>query len=333
MNAKKHKGQRSRWKLAFIGSLVMPGLGQLYAGSLAWALGWVLILCAIDWGTAWAWVTPSVSAFAAKITALSCLGLWAFNVLHAAWLGRRGRRLALPQWLRVTCYAGFIAAVGTVGMAEWYWVRSHLIDTFELPSEAMVPNLLPGDRITVNRSVYQSRGPLRGEVVVFDIARDKDGLFYPVDVRPYAPRTTLICRIVGVPGDQIAVRRGVVYLNQQPVNTPSTGETYTDSSDRQLNIHHQAINSKIVSLVIDPEIDHRGLSPKVLELSHETPAQAIPPGRYFLLGDNRSYAVDSRYWGTIRRENLIGPAMRIYYPSKAHGGESWLNRVGQVIVD
>ena len=316
--------------MALIGSLIMPGLGQLYAGSLFWALCWVLIAHATDWGLAWAWVTPSVSASAAKITALSCLGLWVCNALHAAWLGRRGQRLALPRWLRATCYVGFFAVVGTIGMAEWYWVRSHWIDTFRLPSEVMVPTLLPDDRIVVDLSVYKGRNPLRGEVVVFDVARDTDG-FYPVDVRPHAPRTTLICRVVGLPGDRIAMRHGVLYINQRPVNALSTGDTYTDSSDRQLDIHHQAIDSKIISVVIDPEIDRRGLSRQALEKSHETPTQTIPTDRYFVLGDNRSYAIDSRYWGTVRREDLIGPAVRVYYPGKSHPTASRLDRIGQVV--
>jgi len=330
MTAKKHKGQRPRWKMAFLGSLVMPGLGQLYAGSLPWALCWVLISCIANLGTAWAWITPGISASTAKITALSCLGLWGLNALHAAWMGRRGGRLALPRWLRVICYAGFITAVGGIGLMQWYWVRSHWIHPYPLLSEAMVPNLLPDDRIVVNLSAYQNRDPLRGEVVVFNIARDTDG-FFPVDVRPHAPRTTLICRVVGVPGDRIAVRRGVVYLNRQPLHAPSTGEIYTDSYNRQLDIHHQVINSKIVSLVIDPEIDRRGLSRQAIELSHEMPAQTIPPGRYFLLGDNRSYAVDSRYWGTVRREDLIGPAVRIYYAKHPNPSASRLDRIGQVI--
>ena len=260
MTAKKHKGQQPRWKKALIGSLVLPGLGQLYAGSLPWALCWVLISCIANLGTAWTWISPSISASTAKITALSCLGLWVLNALHAAWMGRRRRRLALPRWLRVTCYVGFIATVMTVGITQWYWVRSHWIDTFKMPSEAMVPNLLPNDRITVNLSAYQNRDPLRDEVVVFDIARDTDG-FYPVDVRPHAPRITLIYRVVGLPGDRIAVRSGVLYLNQKALNAQNTGEIYTDKDNRPLDIYHQVINSKVISLVIDPIIDRRGLSP------------------------------------------------------------------------
>ncbi|MSR14448.1 MAG: signal peptidase I [Gammaproteobacteria bacterium] len=180
-------------------------------------------------------------------------------------------------------------------------LRSFLVEPFRIPSGSMIPTLLVGDFILVNKFTYGLRLPVsntkfiaigtpaRGDVVVFR---------YPQD-----PSTPFIKRIIGLPGDRIAYRNKQVYVNGRPVEYAPLGSYVGQKSAAvhtgadYLEEHLETVNHRILVTPYAPIIDGE---------------YDVPVGQYFVLGDNRDNSRDSRYWGFVPDENLIGRAFMIW---------------------
>ena len=180
-------------------------------------------------------------------------------------------------------------------------LRSFIVEPFRIPSGSMIPTLLIGDFILVDKNVYGIRLPLinkkvierkypeRGDVVVFR---------YPND-----PSTPFIKRIVGLPGDNIEYRDKKVYINGELV--PQTAGT-SFVGQRSAARH----SGSIVAEETLGQGEHTILlTPRIRSQTYQS---KVPPGNYFVLGDNRDNSRDSRYWGFVPDENLIGRAFMIW---------------------
>ena len=193
-------------------------------------------------------------------------------------------------------------------------LRSFLVEPFRIPSGSMLPTLLIGDFILVNkydygirlpvlnRKVLQLGEPQRGDVIVFR---------YPVD-----PSTPFIKRVVGVPGDKIAYRNKQLYVNGNAVGYEHKGSYIIGRAD----------GSSTVATRLEENLT--GVEHDILLVSRRQSQRvdfAVPPGQYFVLGDNRDNSKDSRYWGTVPDENLIGRAFMIWM--NWDGGPGW-GRIG-----
>jgi signal peptidase I len=147
------------------------------------------------------------------------------------------------------------------------FVRPVVASPFYVGSESMVPTLQVWDRILINKLAYDIEGPERGDIVLF---RDPEGGEEP-----------LIKRVVGVPGDKIAVRGGKLFLDGEPQKEPYVaGKTC---------IRYQ---------------------PKTCSFGPVT----IPKGHIFVMGDNRAHSYDSRFFGPVPEEALIGEALFRFWP-------------------
>lgn len=224
--------------------------------------------------------------------------------------GREPRSIAWQQ-------AATLVAAVLIALA----LRTFLVEPFRIPSGSMIPTLLVGDHLFVNKLVYGARlpgtslhlpalrEPRRGEVVVFAVAEDGDRT-YPADLRPDLPREEFVKRIIGLPGDRIDIRDGAVFVNGKRVTTSRDGERMDDGLGRKLDVLQASIDGRDFRILDDPDIDARGGRFRV------------EPGRYFMLGDNRDYSKDSRVWGTVRRQEIEGPAFLLYWSWDFTGG--WL---------
>lgn len=202
-------------------------------------------------------------------------------------------------------------------------IRTFLFQSFYVPSDSMFPTLLVGDHVFVNKFVYGPRIPFseiqlpglrdpeRGEVLVFRLARDGTRI-HPADHRPGLRTETFIKRLVGLPGDEVAMRRGRLVLNGEEVPLEETGETFTDSYGRVFDVLEETVGSCRHRLLDDPRIPGADMAPLV-----------VPEGRYFFLGDNRDNSYDSRRWGTARLLEVEGPAGLLYWSWDWNG--TWLS--------
>jgi signal peptidase I len=172
--------------------------------------------------------------------------------------GLRGRRsskrggglLELPVVLLVA----FVLVFGLI--------RPFVVEAFRIPSESMVPTLLIGDRVFVNKFVYQFSEPERGDIVVFQSAEGGE--------------EDLIKRVVGLPGDEISVRDGVLFVNGERREEPYVNARFSDDS------------------FFGPT--------------------TVPQGHVFVMGDNRANSRDSRFFGPVPIENIEGEAFVTFWP-------------------
>ncbi|MBI3455637.1 MAG: signal peptidase I [Candidatus Rokubacteria bacterium] len=174
-------------------------------------------------------------------------------------------------------------------------IRTFVIQAFKIPSGSMIPTLLVGDHILVNKFVYRFRDPARGDVVVFK---------YPVD-----EHRDFIKRVIGVGGDDIVVKDRQVYISCRPPEP-------TCQPLKEPWAYYE---------------DRMGLGGETFGPVH------VPPGSYFVMGDNRNNSQDSRYWGFVKREKIKGQAFIIYWSwdSDREGKALWervrWSRLGRLI--
>ncbi|HEV2275554.1 MAG TPA: signal peptidase I [Acidobacteriaceae bacterium] len=179
------------------------------------------------------------------------------------------------------------------------FILTFVAQPFRIPSESMERTLLVGDFLLVNKSIFGPPGhwswllpysPVRrGDVIVFH---------FPLD-----PADHVVKRVVGVPGDRVALHNGVVYLNGKKQSEPFTvfEGTYADNFRDQFPSANDT----------DPGVDTRWW----MEMRNEVRngQLQVPANSYFVLGDNRNYSRDSRYWGFVRPINIVGRPFLIYF--------------------
>ncbi len=221
----------------------------------------------------------------------------------------RERLLMQPWWLDWT--AGLIPVILVV-----FVLRSFLFEPFKIPSGSMIPTLLVGDLILVNKFTYglrlpvvhtrltQGKAPERGDVMVFR----------------YPPRPSLdyIKRVVAVPGDEVAYLNKRLSINGSPVPVSAIDDFFDRESMRYSKQFEERVDGKPHRILIDP--DRPGFIPAVEDFPHREHCRysvegvvcKVPAGHYFMLGDNRDNSLDSRYWGFVPERNIVGRAFFIW---------------------
>ena len=190
-------------------------------------------------------------------------------------------RLRPDSWGRRTKLLIVLALIpGLIGGALTVLRSFGLIRPFSIPTRAMAPAVSAGDHVLMERITFIARQPRRGDVVVFRT----DG------IASLPPRQIYVKRVAGEPGDHLRISEGKLFINDKYVAlSNSTGEiTYN-------------------------------LPPGLAALSPKTDL-AVPSDSYFLLGDNSTNSSDSRFWGSVPRENIIGRICVCYWPPKRIGG-------------
>lgn len=178
-------------------------------------------------------------------------------------------------------------------------IRSFLFEPFRIPSESMMPGLIDGDFIFVSKFAYGLRLPVsnskvlstghpeRGDVIVFRLPRD--------------PSVHYIKRLVGLPGDRVAIRHNQVYVNGLPLAVKPDG-TYAGSRFKGSPLKLEQIDNREHVIMLDEHLPSTDFE------------AVVPAGEYFFMGDNRNDSEDSRFGrvGFVPEANLVGRAVRIW---------------------
>lgn len=196
-------------------------------------------------------------------------------------------------------------------------IRSFLFEPFRIPSDSMMPTLLDGDFIFVNKFAYGLRLPVANNKIV-DIGAPERGDVV-VFRMPSDPRTNYIKRLVGLPGDRVEVREKRVYINGEMLPTSIDG-LYEGHDHSGARIGIERLGS----------VEHRVL---YWEGRDGTDGEfSVPAGHYFFMGDNRDNSRDSRFpeVGYVPEGNLVGKAVRIWFNWDGPDGPIW-SRIGDAI--
>jgi signal peptidase I len=223
----------------------------------------------------------------------------------------RDKLLMQPWWLDWT--AGLFPVICAV-----FLMRSFLFEPFKIPSGSMIPTLLVGDLILVNKFHYGVRLPVinkkiianhepqRGDVMVFR---------YPVN-----PSLDYIKRVIGVPGDEIAYINKSLTINGKAIEKTAMAEFYDEDSLRYYSrymenlaaMKHGVIEDKNRPAFIPQQAVEDFPGRENCRYSGEGVICKVPPGHYFTMGDNRDNSLDSRFWGFVPDENIVGKAFVIW---------------------
>jgi len=223
-----------------------------------------------------------------------------------------------------------------IAVALAFVIRSFVVQAFKIPSGSMIPTLLIGDHLLVNKLVYRFRLPDRGEVVVFKFPQDR--------------KTDFIKRIVARPGDEVELADGKLLLNRTaaPDAHASYGPGHPAGRERAMPpfrvpkkgdvLQLEGPNVELYRLLVANDLKDRDQPASVDVADGHVLVDGKPVATwqagddyYFMMGDNRDNSFDSRFWGPVRREDIVGKAMVIYW---SFGNRLWQirwTRIGDLI--
>lgn len=223
----------------------------------------------------------------------------------------------------------FLASLAAV-LVTGLFIITFVVQAFEIPSSSMENTLLIGDHVFVNRVQFAPKTPWLGPLLPYREPHFRDIVVFLHPDPEYAG-TYVVKRVIGVPGDHIHLRNGVVYRNGQPLDEPYVLHDADRPGDSYRN------NFPAV-----PPGDGDGLSPDwmvYLPSYIQGGDLVVPPGHFFAMGDHRGVSLDSRYWGFIPKENIIGRPMFIYWSFETPEGQyrktGWGDRilfVGKILI-
>jgi signal peptidase I len=266
--------------------------------------------------------------FAALLVLLTFVsgGIWAFDALflaprrmnHAASQAQENGETTEPR-VREPLFVEYARSFFPIFLIVLL-LRSFLVEPFKIPSASMMPTLLIGDFILVNKYDYGIRLPVlnykiidnsipeRGDIVVFR---------YPED-----PSIPFIKRIVGLPGDKIAYYDKTLYINDVSVSQILRGRYKGQGAGVMMDgasLRIEKLDDVSHEILVDP-----GRISQQLET-------VVPKGHYFALGDNRDNSKDSRFWGFVPDQNLVGRAFMVWMNWDSKNGGIDFSRIGTMM--
>ncbi|MEO9190851.1 MAG: signal peptidase I [Acetobacteraceae bacterium] len=245
----------------------------------------------------------------------------------AATIKAKRKSSGLADNVKTIVYAGLIAVI----------IRTLLFEPFNIPSGSMIPTLLVGDYLFVEKYSYGyshyslpfapdlfsgrilGSTPRRGDVMVFKYPRDTS-----VDY---------IKRVIGLPGDTVQVKEGRLWINGTEVPRQPEGDFEVDDDGVQVALRRY-------QETLPGGVTHDILKTTETGEANNTPVYTVPPDSLFVMGDNRDNSADSRFWGFVPMENLVGKAEFLFFSidARAPWWEVWMwpievrwGRIGHVI--
>ncbi|MYN11176.1 signal peptidase I [Pseudoduganella aquatica] len=250
----------------------------------------------------------ALAEYDARTAKLTADGIKVDNAANRA--GIEAAQLRQPTWIE---YSGSFFPV----IALVFFLRSFLYEPFKIPSSSMVPTLLVGDLILVNKFTYGVRLPIinkkvielndpqRGDVMVFKYPRDMSQDY--------------IKRVIGVPGDKITYENKKLTVNGKAIAYAPLDDYLNEDSlqySKQAKENLSGVEHRIIATEGAPSVN----VPQVMDFPHSEACSyrsegftcVVPAGNYFMMGDNRDNSLDSRYWGFVPDKNIVGKAFFVW---------------------
>ncbi len=220
----------------------------------------------------------------------------------------------------------FLASLAAV-LVTGLFIITFVVQAFEIPSSSMENTLLIGDHVFVNRIQFAPKSSWVGRLLPYRDVHFRDIVVF---LSPETPGLYVVKRIIGLPGDKIHLRSGVVYRNGVALEEP-----YVDHDDDRMDSYRNDFPS------VPPGDDPNVWTNWAIDLPSFIQGDdiVVPPNHYFAMGDHRGVSLDSRYWGFIPKENVIGRPMFIYWsfetPNDQYMKTAWSDRalfLGHVVL-
>lgn len=181
-----------------------------------------------------------------------------------------------------------------------------VVQAFKIPSQSMEPTLLVGDHLLVNKFIFESNGAWYDRFLPYRAIRRGDVIVFKF---PFQDHTHYVKRVIGVPGDRIRIVNSQVYVNGKALSEPYA--VHDPSAYDPFAENFPPADQDYVDAAVLPE--WKAELPRYVNRQGEV---VVPPGHYFAMGDNRDHSWDSRYWGFVSRDAIMGRPVFIYWSVK-----------------
>jgi len=303
---------------SFVLSAFVAYVGAWYFGMVEGNFALLLFLATLVTGVYWLaerfYFLPQRQQAAATLEAAAIkrneeLGKLGITKVDGDVSEAKAKILAQPWWLDWT--AGLFPVI--IGV---FILRSFLFEPFKIPSGSMIPTLLVGDLILVNKFHYGLRLPVLNTKLTEGTAPQRGDVM----VFRYPPRPSLdyIKRVVGVPGDEVAYLNKRLTINGKALETNALPEFFDEDTMRYFKQFEEGLGDKKHRLLNDdgrpafvPGADEFEFKANC-RYSVEGVVCKVPQGHYFMMGDNRDNSLDSRYWGFVPDKNIVGKAFFVW---------------------
>ncbi len=326
--------------IAALASLILPGLGQLYNGDVNRAI-WLFLgfamLCIPAMALVALYLPDGMMLPVLVLSLVAALSVWGYAVWDA-WRGARNHRGGPAHaWQQSGVYALVFVLCDLLALPLLtMYVREHQVEPFYIPSASMEPSVRRGDRIWADKR-YNCPGCKesvhRGDIAVFAYPNDRSVRY--------------IKRVIGLPGDQIQIKDRQVWVNGQTLQAATAGATASPATGAPA-VGMEAIDGRKWQVQwLEPSAP-AGPAKTNPEAATPLPAQTaspplnraqtvaatelkltVPDGQVFVLGDNRQNSSDSRNFGTVPMQDILGRARQVWF-SADEKGVRW-GRLGQVL--
>ncbi len=199
---------------------------------------------------------------------------------------------------------------------------SFVVQAFKIPSQSMERTLLVGDHLLVNKFIFGGRGAWYDRLLPYRELQRGDIIVFKF---PYQDHPHFVKRVIGLPGDRLKIVDQQVYVNGKPLDEPYAVHDPAAGYGDPLNYNFPPAGTQMYLSSLQPEWAHD------IRKHIQADELVVPPGKYFAMGDNRDHSLDSRYWGFVDRDAIMGRPFLIYWSINAssadYGNTTFAQRV------
>jgi len=285
-------------------SLIMPGLGQVYCGKLARGLVFnFLNILPLPLIIGLFSVSNSPALMLITIALISAGGIVQLvAIIDSAYIAKHTKTdYELKDCNRWYVYVLFVLIVTAGSIGSALYLRDQTLEAFRVPKASCYPTIVPNDRIFANKSVYKTKDPKRGDLVVF--------------LNPENRRINYIKRIVAIAGDTVEIKDGELYVNDEKLQRRKLTQVALDNI--RVKVKGELLEGDVFEEINgDAKYKIFVAKPPHDETSDDFAKITVPEHHCFVLGDNRNLSRDSRHFGPILLATIKGRVDYLYFPAK-----------------